>query len=218
MPLDIPHRSAAAGPPAVTAGMAGGAHAEGLGSLAEALDRILVKGVAVDGAVTIGVAGVDLIMLDLRLLLAAVDTVRPDGPFFSAPLAGPVPSPPSNRPAPPPAGIAGPATAPAIAGAGGDIGFTPHALLPVTDDSAFDPLRPKGPEKGLIKLALTIVNLLHEVLERQAVRRMGNGTMSEQQTEDIGAALQAQAMEIDRLRQQFGLSEADLTLRLFGPG
>ena len=199
----------------MAAGMAGGAHVEGLGSLSEALDRILVKGVAVDGAVTIGVAGVDLIMLDLRLLLAAVDTVRPDGPFFSSPLAGPVPAQPSNPSTPSPAAIAAPA---AIAGAGGDIGFTPHALMPVTDDSAFDPLRPKGPEKGLIKLALTIVNLLHEVLERQAVRRMGNGTMSEQQTEDIGAALHAQAMEIERLRQQFGLSEADLTLRLFGPG
>ena len=55
------------------------------------------KGVAVDGAVTIGVAGVELILLDLRLLLAAIDTVGPDGPFFSAPVAPDAPPPLPRR-------------------------------------------------------------------------------------------------------------------------
>ena len=64
-----------------------------------------------------------------------------------------------------------------------------------------------------MKLALTLVNLLHEVLERQAVRRMGSGTLTPVQIEDVGMALYMQAMEIARLRKQFGLSETDLQLR-----
>ena len=66
----------------------------------------------------------------------------------------------------------------------------------------------------MVKLVLTLVNLLHEVLERQAVRRMGNGTLTPAEIERIGTALYAQTLEIARLREQFGLSEADLTLRL----
>jgi hypothetical protein len=55
-------------------------------------------------------------------------------------------------------------------------------------------------------------------LERQAVRRMGNGTLTPSEIENIGTALYAQTMEIARLRQQFGLSETDLTLRLSATG
>lgn len=45
-------------------------------SLCDALDRMLHKGVVVEGEVMLSVAGVDLAYLDLRLLLASVDTVR----------------------------------------------------------------------------------------------------------------------------------------------
>jgi len=188
---------------------------EGLGSLADALDRILCKGVVVDGAVTIGVAGVDLLLLDLRLLLAAVDTVRPDGPFFCAP---PAPCGPRTRPDQPerPAGFPDAAAAERRVIAPG--GAAPDREAP--DDSAAawpEPRRPsdrQSPEQGLVRLVLTLVNLLHEVLEKQAIRRMANGTLTMMQVEDIGTALCAQADVIERLRRQFGLSEADLTLRL----
>jgi gas vesicle structural protein len=45
-------------------------------SLCEILDRILNKGAMVAGEVTISVANVDLLSLDLRLLLTSVDTLR----------------------------------------------------------------------------------------------------------------------------------------------
>jgi hypothetical protein len=80
----------------------------------------------------------------------------------------------------------------------------------VPDD---EPAGHQRPQHGLMKLALTLVNLLHEVLERQAVRRMGSGTLTPVQIEDVGMALYMQAMEIARLRKQFGLSETDLQLR-----
>jgi hypothetical protein len=227
MASDPACRGVAKGPPAkasVWSSVGAQVRTEGLGSLAEALDRILCKGVVVDGAVTIGVADVELIMLDLRLLLAAVDAVHPEGNFFGS-CFGPVepprppalPAPPGQScPAPSPAAFAAPPlpTNPAR----GDGSSVRMALLPEDAAPADGTPGGKGPQQGLIKLVLTLVNLLHEVLERQAVRRMDNGTLTPAQVEDVGTALYAQAMEIARLRQLFGLSESDLTLRLSASG
>jgi hypothetical protein len=221
MGSDISHRGMHDGPPRgqpVWSSVGAGAHTEGLGSLAEALDRILCKGVAVDGAVTIGVAGVELILLDLRLLLAAIDVVNPEGSFFSA---SPSSFDPSGRPAPSrtPVAPTGEAAAPwpptRTSNADPSRGLSRPDLADALADA---PSGRKGPQHGLMKLVLTLVNLLHEVLERQAVRRMGNGTLTPTEIEDIGTALYAQAMEIARLREQFGLSETDLTLRLSAAG
>ena len=220
-------RGVAKGPPAkasVWSSVGAQVRTEGLGSLADALDRILCKGVVVDGAVTIGVAGVELILLDLRLLLAAVDTVYPEGNFFGG-CPGPVdpprpvalPAPPAPAyPAPSPAPFASPP--PPTRPAGGGEPSVRMSLLPEDAAPADGTPGGKGPQQGLIKLVLTLVNLLHEVLERQAVRRMDNGTLTPAQVEDVGTALYAQAMEIARLRQLFGLSESDLTLRLSASG
>jgi hypothetical protein len=61
---------------------------------------------------------------------------------------------------------------------------------------------------------LTLVKLLHEVLERQAVRRMSGGQLTPAQIESVGTALLAQTLEIERLRRYFGFAERDLTLNL----
>lgn len=71
--------------------------------------------------------------------------------------------------------------------------------------------------EGLVHLVLTLVKLLHDLLERQAVRRMDAGALSDLQIEKLGQALFAQATELDRLRQQFGFSDADLDLKLGRP-
>jgi hypothetical protein len=47
---------------------------------------------------------------------------------------------------------------------------------------------------------------------------MANGTLTPTQINDVGSALYAQAMEIARLRTQFGLSETDLRLNLSTTG
>ena len=63
---------------------------------------------------------------------------------------------------------------------------------------------------------LTLVKLLHELLERQALRRIEAGSLNDQQIERIGLTLMRQAQEIERLRKEFGLEEEDLNLDL-GP-
>ena len=71
-------------------------------------------------------------------------------------------------------------------------------------------------KNGLGQLVLTVVKLLHELMERQAIRRIEGGSLSDQQIERLGLTLMRQAQEIERLRKEFGLEEKDLNLDL-GP-
>ena len=69
---------------------------------------------------------------------------------------------------------------------------------------------------GLAQLVLTLVKLLHDLLERQAVRRMDSGTLSEEEIERLGLTLMRQAEELERVREIFGLEDRELNLDL-GP-
>lgn len=180
-------------------------------SLSEALDRMLHRGVSAQGNLTIGLADVDLIFLDIRLLLGSVDSIWSDG----APTQSIIE--PKLAPAP----VASP-------------GALPEPLAPRSASPA-DPIqlphddrlasaierKPEGSGRstadGLLRLVLTLVRVLHDVLERQAVRRMEGGRLSDAQIERLGAALFAQAQEITRLQRQFGFSERELSLQFGVP-
>jgi hypothetical protein len=71
-------------------------------------------------------------------------------------------------------------------------------------------------EKGLATLVLTIVELLRQLMERQALRRVENGSLSEDQIERIGSTLMALESRMAELREHFGLEPEDLNLDL-GP-
>ena len=75
---------------------------------------------------------------------------------------------------------------------------------------------PESLERGLAQLVLTIVELLRQLMERQALRRIDSGGLSDEQEERLGSTF----MELDRrmaeLREEFGLTEEDLNLDL-GP-
>lgn len=70
--------------------------------------------------------------------------------------------------------------------------------------------------RDLMKLVLTIVELLRQLMERQAIRRVENGEVTEQQEEDLGTALMHLQEAMDELTEQFGLTQDDLNLDL-GP-
>jgi hypothetical protein len=70
--------------------------------------------------------------------------------------------------------------------------------------------------RDLMKLVLTIVELLRQLMERQAIRRVENGDVTEQQEEDLGMALMHLQEAMDELTEQFGLTQEDLNLDL-GP-
>ncbi len=71
-------------------------------------------------------------------------------------------------------------------------------------------------KNGLGQLVLTLVKLLHELLEKQAIRRMEGGSLTDEEMERLGMTLMRQSEEIERLRVAFGLTEEELNLDL-GP-
>ena len=75
---------------------------------------------------------------------------------------------------------------------------------------------PERLERGLAQLVLTIVELLRQLMERQAVRRMDDGSLSDEQVERLGQTFMALSERMAELREEFGLDEEDLNLNL-GP-
>jgi hypothetical protein len=75
---------------------------------------------------------------------------------------------------------------------------------------------PDDVRRSVVKLVLTLVEFIRQLLERQAIRRMEEGTLSGRQTEDIGQALMRLEETIRDLGAQFGLTPEDLNLDL-GP-
>ena len=75
---------------------------------------------------------------------------------------------------------------------------------------------PENIEQGLAKLVLGLIELLRQLLERQAIRRMQGGSLSDQQLEQMGEALMKLEAKIHELAEHFGLTPADLNLDL-GP-
>ena len=75
---------------------------------------------------------------------------------------------------------------------------------------------PEHVENGLARLVLTVIELLREILEHQAIRRMDGGTLSEEQIERLGLALLKLREHMDELKTTFGLTDEDLNIDL-GP-
>lgn len=213
-------------------------------SLCEALDRVLDTGVVGHGDIVITVADVDLVFLSLRLLLSSVDTARAAGAAMpestrsierpgDAPASRPVA--PARRPdtepaafraassapvAPQPPGLA-PAVAPSPVESLAGAAPTPRVeLLPRDEALPAGTTRLNIPrddvKNGLAQLVMVLVKLLHELMERQAVRRIDGGTLSDEEIDRLGTTLMRQAEEIRRLQKTLGLSDSDMNLDL-GP-
>ncbi len=69
---------------------------------------------------------------------------------------------------------------------------------------------------GLAQLVLTLVELLRELLERQAIRRIDGGSLNDEETERVGETFLRLAEEIEKLKEYFGFTDEDLNLNL-GP-
>jgi NTP pyrophosphatase (non-canonical NTP hydrolase) len=137
--------------------------------LVDILDSLVDTGVAAGGDVTISVAGVDLIALRLKALLASVGTEGADDLAF----------PRRER-------------------------RERRAQLPArveTDEHSL--------QRGLAQLVLVLVEILGELLERQAVRRMAAGSLTDEEAEKLGAAFLALHRRVDELYDELVGGEAD---------
>ena len=77
-------------------------------------------------------------------------------------------------------------------------------------------LKPDDVKNGLGKLVLTLVELLRELLERQAIRRMEAGSLTDVEVERLGTTFMQLAEQMERLKKEFGLEGEDLNIDL-GP-
>ncbi len=75
---------------------------------------------------------------------------------------------------------------------------------------------PESLEKGLAQLVMTIIELLRQLMERQALRRIAGGTLSDDEVERLGETFMRLAERMEELKREFGLRDEDLNLNL-GP-
>lgn len=75
---------------------------------------------------------------------------------------------------------------------------------------------PEKIENGLAKLVLTLVELIRKLLEKQAIRRIEGGSLSDEEVEKIGEALMKLEDKVQELKDLFGLKDEDLNL-ISGP-
>jgi hypothetical protein len=75
---------------------------------------------------------------------------------------------------------------------------------------------PENVEKGLAKLVLTLIELIRQLLEKQAMRRMEAGSLSDDQIENLGVTLMKLEDKVKEMQGLFGLENEDLNINL-GP-
>jgi len=75
---------------------------------------------------------------------------------------------------------------------------------------------PETVERGLAQLVLTLIELLRQLMERQAVRRMEQGILTNEEIERLGQTFMRLGERMEELKAEFGLEDEDLNLNL-GP-
>lgn len=75
---------------------------------------------------------------------------------------------------------------------------------------------PDSVQRDLFKLVLTVVELLRQLMEAQALRRVEEGGLTDEQVEGLGLGLMRLEEAMDELKDRFDLTAADLNLDL-GP-
>lgn len=74
----------------------------------------------------------------------------------------------------------------------------------------------EGVERDLLKLVLTIVELVRQLMEKQALRRVDEGDLTEEQIEGLGNGLMRLEQAMEDLKARYGLTTEDLNIDL-GP-
>jgi hypothetical protein len=173
-------------------------------SLLDVVDTIIDKGLAVDAEVVLGLADVDLIYLRVGALLAAADRVLDTKPRASRRQSSALRSlaaPGRDRPL-----MSSPLRSRATTST--RVSHSPAAAAtgaPVDETS-----------RSVMRLVLTLVEFVRQLLERQAVRRVRERTLTSEEIERLGRALMRLESTVLELAHRHGLDPSELNLDL-GP-
>jgi len=75
---------------------------------------------------------------------------------------------------------------------------------------------PDSVERDLFKLVLTVIELIRQLMEAQALRRVDQGDLSDEQVEALGLGLARLEEAMEELKSRYDLTTADLNIDL-GP-
>ncbi len=75
---------------------------------------------------------------------------------------------------------------------------------------------PENVESGLAKLVLTLIELLRKLMEKQSMRRLEGGSLTEEEIERLGETLMKLELKMKELKEIFNLTDEDLNIDL-GP-
>src|SRR5579859_2745936 len=73
---------------------------------------------------------------------------------------------------------------------------------------------PEAVEQGLARLVLALIDLIRQLLEKQAIRRIDGGSLTDEEIERMGLTFMRLERKMAELREIFGLQDDDLALRL----
>ena len=77
-------------------------------------------------------------------------------------------------------------------------------------------LTPDNADSGLAKLVLTLVELIRKLVEKQAMRRVDGGTLTDEEVERLGETLMKLEQKMEELKKHVNLTDRDLNINL-GP-
>lgn len=157
-------------------------------ALADAIDRVIEKGAYLEGNLLLQIADIDLIIIRLKLMVSSVDQIDKNNQMAI----------PSQE----------------------DQIFINRLEEKIKDMEKSIPQimatsEPQKTEKGFAKLILTLVELIKELMEREAFRKIESGNLNQIQIKKIGLSFTALDKKIEELKKVFGIEE-DLNLDL-GP-
>lgn len=164
-------------------------------TLIDALDKVLEKGAVINGDVVIRVADVDLIYLGLRVLLCSISKAEElSGKNFSNPERKPTKQ---------------------------ELEYLAKLEKEIRRAEAnipklIDAKNPKETEQGIAKLVLILVELLRRLMEKEAVRRISRGSLSNVEIQKLGMTFKALEKKLEELKAVFGIEDEELNLDL-GP-
>lgn len=168
-------------------------------SLIDLLDRLIETGVVASGDVLLGLADVDLVRVSLQLVISTVDKLNDDAaPPASAPLTQPATA-SSGQPAM--------RTEPATRSQP-DAHSQPR--MHIRQDAPPPPPLDAAdrPDLGVGGLLVAVIEIVHRLLERQAIHRMERGSLTSDQIERLGQALMALDQRINQLIEIFNPQSA----------
>jgi hypothetical protein len=174
-------------------------------SLLDVVDTIIDKGLAVDAEVVLGLADIDLIYLRVGALLAAADRVLDTKPRTSSPRASDaLPS------------LAAPSRGRPLMSSPARIRATTPVKVSSSRPNAGTGAPMDDTSRSVMRLVLTLVEFVRQLLERQAVRRVRERTLTPEEVERLGGALMRLESTVHELALRHGLDPSELNLDL-GP-